>query len=200
MTKTFLGLDAAAWAALITAVATAVLSFITWRYLRLTRRLVDATNRSAEAMVEANLVALGALPVSFEAEYWLEWDADEDGSHFQVIGIPQLNVTCTGAAVHVHSIAFVQKVAFTLNGRLELAFGGTLEVVDPDEPLPVLRHSGQWVLCRWPGEVLNLAMGNHARVAVTYSVGPATEKRTTEVAVTIPHKEGGPFRKMEYRL
>ena len=72
--------------------------------------------------------------------------------------------------------------------------------MDPDEPLPVLRHKGQWVLCRGPGDVLNLAMDNHARVAITYSVGPATAKRTTEVAVTIPHEERGPFRRMEYRL
>jgi hypothetical protein len=190
-------------------VLTLCLILLTARYVILTGHLTDSATRSAKAAQAAaqsaekaaqaaqaqSAAAEAALPIDFDVVLDANYDTDPDtGEQFPII--EQLEVTCSGATVFIHSVIiecaiFIRghdgKIAFSLEqGPKALRF------LDPDEEEPIRRHRGEILVCNWSGPIpIQGDLQRYARIGIEYSIAPDSARRTITRVAKVPAAEAG---------
>jgi hypothetical protein len=177
--RTFLGLNAAAW----TAILTAVLVVVTIIYVVLTGRLArhasstaDAAARSAESArnaAEASLrsadAAEAALPINFDAAYHAIPEVEQYW----------IEVVCLGATVFVHSA----EVIFSMFETSDKQSHGETGPLRADEPLPARKHRGDTIHFAWPWGQVSTDSTPAATLVIGYGVRESAEPRHVECRV-----------------
>jgi len=184
MTRTFLGLDAAAW----TAISTGALVGVTIVYVVITGRLSRAAATSAKAAEKAALsaertalAAQAGLSIDFKATYIGDVLA---GTHPPGPGLELENL---GATVYIH--ALILQFAF---GIPDEGGSGWSRWDEEDVPcpalfqtLPAILHKGEHHMFQWPGPPLDFRTEKAAAatVSVQYSIGLDDPPRSRQLYV-----------------
>jgi hypothetical protein len=183
--QTFLGLNAAAWTAILTAalvVVTIIYVVLAGRLARHASSAADAAARSAESArnaAEASLrsvdAAEAALPINFDAayrtipeveQYWIE-------------------VVSLGGTVFVHSAEVIFSMFETSDGQSH----GETGPLRADEPLPAKKHRGETVHFSWPWGQVSADSTPAATLVIGYSVRESAAPRQVECRVAFERRD-----------
>jgi len=151
---------------------------------RSAEKALDAANMQAAA-------ATAALLIDFDVILDAEYDEHPEGLGYIPV-IEQLRVICTGANVYIHQISLDYYLLMRADKSLQLNFAGEeLEILDPEEPKPILRHRGERIVCNWPGPMpLQGDQTRHGAVIIEYSLTQESPRRITR-SITMPTDDKG---------